>query len=108
MQQTAETLYQKHLVLILYVGFSQTLKNNNYKDLISQWVINRNFKTNYLESHLFRYKSFIRSYLDYGDVIYHQFFNSFFHQKLESVLRNAALALTSAIERTPREKVCQE
>ena len=39
-------------------------------------------------------KSFIRPHLDYGDIIYDQSFNLSFHQKLESIPYNAALALT--------------
>ena len=31
------------------------------------------------------YKSFIRSHLDYGDIIYDQSYNTSFHQRLESL-----------------------
>ena len=31
------------------------------------------------------YKTFIRPHLDYGDIIYKNAYNSFFHQKIESV-----------------------
>ena len=31
------------------------------------------------------YKSFIRPYLDYGDIIYDQSYNTSFHQRLESL-----------------------
>ena len=54
------------------------------------------------------YKSFIRPHLDYGDVIYGQLYNDSFHQKLESIQYNAALAITSAIRGSSREKLCQE
>ena len=40
------------------------------------------------------YKAFIRPHLDYGDTIYDQAYNDYFHQKLESVQYNAALAIT--------------
>ena len=30
------------------------------------------------------YKAFVRSHLDYGDVIYDEAYNEIFHQKLES------------------------
>ena len=43
-----------------------------------------------------------------GKVIHDQFFNSYFHQKLESVQCNGALALTGAIRETSREKFYQE
>ena len=53
------------------------------------------------------YKCFIRPNLDYGDIIYDQAYNLSFHQKLESIQYNAALALTGAIRGTPREKLYQ-
>ena len=43
------------------------------------------------------YKSFIRSHLDYGDIIYDQAYNVSFHQKLESIQYKAALAIAGAI-----------
>ena len=43
------------------------------------------------------YKSFVRPDLDYGDVIYDQYYNNSFQQKLESIQYNAALAITGAI-----------
>ena len=54
------------------------------------------------------YKCFIRSHLDYGDIIYDQVYNVSFHQKLESIQYNAALAITGAIRGTPREKLYHE
>ena len=46
------------------------------------------------------YKAFIRPHLDYGDIIYDQAYNESFHQKLESIQYNAALAITGAIRGT--------
>ena len=54
------------------------------------------------------YKCFITLHLDYGDIIYDQSFNLSFHQKLESIQCNAALALTEAIRGSLREKLYQE
>ena len=54
------------------------------------------------------YKYFIRPQLDYGDIIYDQTYNLSFHQKLESIQSNAALALTGAITGSSREKLYQE
>ena len=54
------------------------------------------------------YKCFIRPHLDYGDIIYDQAYNLSFHQKLESIQYNAALALTGAIRGNSREKLYQE
>ena len=54
------------------------------------------------------YKSFIRPYLDYGDVVYDQPSNDPFSNKLETVQYNAALAITGAIKGTSHEKLYQE
>ena len=54
------------------------------------------------------YKCFIRPHLDYGDIIYDQAYNLSFHQKLESIQYNAALALTGAIRGSSREKLYQK
>ena len=54
------------------------------------------------------YKAFIRPHLDYGDVIFDQAFNNSFHQRLESIQYNAALAITGAIRGTSKEKLYQE
>ena len=43
------------------------------------------------------YKAFIRHHLDCGGSIYDQAYNDSFHQKLESIQYNAALAITRAI-----------
>ena len=54
------------------------------------------------------YKTFIRSRLDYADIIYDQAHNSAFHTKLESIQYNACLAITGAIRGASTEKVQQE
>ena len=51
------------------------------------------------------YKSFIRSHLNYGDVIYDQPSNATFSCKIESIQYNAALAITGG---SSREKLSQE
>ena len=43
-----------------------------------------------------------------GDTIYDQAYNDYFHQKLESIQYNAALAITGAIIDTSSEKLYQE
>ena len=53
-------------------------------------------------------KAFIRPHLDYGDTIHDQAYNDSFHQKLESIQYNAALAMTGAIRGTSSEKLYQE
>ena len=43
------------------------------------------------------YKSFIRPYLDHGDIIYDKAFNDSFHAKLVSLQYNTTLTITGAI-----------
>ena len=50
----------------------------------------------------------MKPHLDYGDVIYDQSLNNTFHQKMESIQYNAALAITGAIRGSSREKLYQE
>ena len=45
-------------------------------------------------------KFFIRTHLDYGDIIYGQRYNAFFHQRLESLQYNSALAVAGATRGT--------
>ena len=49
------------------------------------------------------YKIFIRSQLDFPDVIYNQACNSSFHEKLESIQYSACLVITGAIRGTSSE-----
>ena len=51
------------------------------------------------------YRSIIRPHLEYGDIIYDQSYNTSFHQRLESLQFNAALAITGAISNTSKEKL---
>ena len=54
------------------------------------------------------YKSFVRSHLDYGDLIYDQRNNEIFCQQIESVQCNASLATTCTIKGTSRLKLYNE
>ena len=54
------------------------------------------------------YKAFIRPHLDYGDIIYDQTYNESFHQKIETIQYNDALAIKGTIRGTSREKLYQE
>ena len=54
------------------------------------------------------YKAFIRSQLDFANVIYDQACNSSFHEKLESIKYSACLAIAGAIRGTSSEKLYQE
>ena len=54
------------------------------------------------------YKTFIRSRLDYANIIYDQAYNFPVHDKLESIQYNACLAITVAIRGTSTEKIYQK
>ena len=54
------------------------------------------------------YKSFIRSLLDYADVVYDQPNNVSFSEKIESIQYNAALAITGGIRGSSKIKIYQE
>ena len=54
------------------------------------------------------YKAFVRSHLDYDDVLHDQAFDLSFHQKLKSIQYRACLTISDAIRGTSREKICQE
>ena len=95
--------FQTHLGVILDVKltFEEHLKN----------VFNKTNKTigllkklsNLLPRQVTIYKAFIRSHLDYGDVLYDQAFNNYFHAKMESIQSNACLVITGAIRGTARQ-----
>ena len=54
------------------------------------------------------YKLFVRPHLDYGGILYDQTFNNSFHERLESIQYNAALAITGAVRGGSGEKLYQE
>ena len=51
---------------------------------------------------------FVRPHIDYGDILFDQTYNSYFHEKLESVQYSTYLALTRAIRGSSKEKIYQE
>ena len=54
------------------------------------------------------YKSFYRTNLDYGDVVYDQISKESIHQSLESLQYNAGIAIAGTIRGTSSEKLFQE
>ena len=54
------------------------------------------------------YKGFVRSHLDYGDIVNDQPNNDNFCQRIESVQYKAAPAITGAIKGMPQTKLYQE
>ena len=101
---------QKHLGLILdsKLNFQEHLQNILNKVNKTIGLLRKLQNILPREPLLTIYKSFVRPHLDYGDVIYDQRYNNSFHQKLESIQYNAALAITGAIRGSSREKLYQE
>ena len=102
-----ETCEQKHLGMLLDFRFDF---QEHWKSLLQK--VNKTvallckFQNILPRSALLTiYKCFVRSHLDYGDIIYDEAFNNSFHQKTESLKYNAALAITGAIRGTSREKI---
>ena len=98
------SLFLKHLVLILDIklNFSEHIKS------ITKKVLYLNFNK-FCPAHLFSiYKSFVRSRLDYVDIIYDQAYHCAFHDKLESIQFHACFAITGAIRGTSAEKIYQK
>ena len=54
------------------------------------------------------YKFFVRPHLDFEDILFDQTFNNSFHEKLELIQHNAALAITCPIGSSSGEKLYQE
>ena len=54
------------------------------------------------------YKSFIRPFLDCGNIIFDHPFNNFFQNKVESIQYNASLAMTDATRGTSKERPYEE
>ena len=64
--------------------------------------------TQEISSLLTMYKAFIRSRLDYADVLYSQGYNSSFHEKLEPLQYNACLEIRAATRGTSSEKLYEK
>ena len=90
---------QKHLGMLLDVklDFAEHLKNIFSKVNKSTGLLCKLHNTLRRLPLLTIYKSFIRPHLDYGDVIYDQAYTALFHQKIEPVRYNSALAITGTI-----------
>ena len=101
---------QKHLGILLDVqlDFQGHLKNIYSKVNKTTGLLRKLRNTLPRWPLLTIYKSFIRPHLDYGDIIYDQAYSALFHQKIESVQYNSALAITGAIRGTSKEKIYHE
>ena len=105
-----ETCKQKHLGMLLdfrldFQGHWKSLVKKVHETV----ALLRKFQNILLRSALLTiYKCFVRTHLDYGNIIYDEAFNNSFHQKIESLQYNATLAITSVIRGMSREKISQE
>ena len=101
---------QKHLGMTLdtKLDFSLHLKNVQNKVNKTIELLRKLQDTLPRTSLITIFKSFIRPHLDYGDIIYDRAYNVSFHQNIELIQYNAALAITGAARRTFREKLYQE
>ena len=101
---------QKDLGMILdcKLNFEEHLKTivNKINKTIGLLRIFQNFLPR--KSLLTIYKSFLRSHLQYGYIIYDQSYNTSFHQRLESLQYNAALGTTGTIRGTSKENLYNE
>ena len=100
-----EVSSQKHLGMILdaKLKFQEHIKNLLTKVNKTIGLLRKLQNILSRGSLLTIFKSFVRPHLDYGDVIYGQSYNNTFHQKMESIQYNAALATTGAIRGSSRE-----
>ena len=102
--------FQKHMGVYLdsRLDFREYLQNM-FKKINKTISLLRKLQNNLPRAPLVTiYKSFVRPHLDYGDILYDQTFNNSFHERLESIQYNAALAITGAIRGSSREKLYQE
>ena len=107
----SNSLFQKHLDLKLnYIklNFSEHIKSIPKKNSNTMGHLRKFQQILPRSSLLTIYKTFVRSWLDYADIIYDQAYNSSFHVKLESVQYNECLAVNGAIKGTSTEKLYQK
>ena len=102
--------FQKHLGVYLdsrldFCGHLQNMFNKIIKTISLLHKLQNNLPR---ASLVIIYKSFIRLHLHYGDILYDQTFNNSFHERLELIQYNAALAITGTRRGSSREKLYQE
>ena len=102
--------FQKHLGLTLdkKLNFNHHLNEKISKAMKGIGLIKILYHYLPRKSLLTIYRSYVRSHLDYCDVIYDQPHNATFSRNIESVQYNAALAITGTIKGTSRDRLYQE
>ena len=101
---------QKHLGLVIdqHLNFNDYIQSEMTKCYKMVDVIKRLSVNIPCDALLRIYKSFIRPRLDYGDTIYDKPNNESFKNKIENIQYKNCIAITSAIQRTSRERLYQE
>ena len=101
---------QKHLGLVLDSKLTFNEHINHILSKVNKSIgLLRKFQPGLPRSSLRTiYKAFIRSHFDYANVVYDQSYKSPFHEKLESIQCNAALAVTGAVRGSSSEQLYQE
>ena len=102
--------FQKHLGIYLdeKLNFNHHIKEKMTKAMKGIGVIKRLSKMLPRHSLVTIYKPFVRSHLDYGDILYDQPNNKSFCLKIETVQYNTALVITGAIKGTSQIKLQNE
>ena len=93
------TSIHKHLCMIFdsKLSFDEHLKSV-LKKIIKTVALLRKLQGKFPRTSLITiYKSFARPHPYHGDIIYDQTFNESFHERIESIQYNAAIAVTGAI-----------
>ena len=108
--QVERAPYQKHLGLILdeKLNLKQHMVSAVSKLNKGIYIIKKLRYSLPQKSLITIYKAFLRPPIDYGDIIYEHPQNDSFSEKLESIQYKAALAITSAIQGTSRDKIYLE
>ena len=102
-----KTSTHKHLGMMLDTKLDFSLHLKNVQNKINKTIgfLRKLQDTLPRTSLITIFRSFIRPHLDYGDIIYDRACNTSFHQNIESIQYNAALAITGAVRGTSREKL---
>ena len=108
--QVERTTSQKHLGVILdeKLNFKQHVDSAISKINKGISLIKKLRYTLPRKSLITVYKVFLRTLIDYGDIIYDQPNNNSFCEKLEAIQYKAALTITGAIQGTSRDRIYAE
>ena len=108
--EVSRTDSQKHLGLVLdnKLTFKKHVKDKLNKAYFGVGKIKRLRDILPRDSLVTIYKSFIKTHLDYGDVIYDQPNNDSFSDKIEQLQHKSCLGITEVIQRTSQECLYNE